>query len=94
MEIKLLNCKYIILKNEREALDEEVLKDLFTDYFEDFDYILGDWSYGKLRLKGFNDQDNPNYKAINDINTVEEYLENYCAFGCRHFLLKKVKEID
>lgn len=91
MKIKLLNQEYVVLKNERDALDEEILNELFTEYFQDFDYILGDWAYGKLRLKGFNDQDNPNYKAINDINTIDDYLENYCAFGCKHFLLQKVK---
>ena len=46
------------MKNYREALDEEALEAIFTDYFLPFDYIVGDWAYGKLRLKGFNSKTN------------------------------------
>ena len=55
------------------------------------DYILGDFAYGKLRLKGFCNKDNPKFNKINDINNKEKYLEKECAYKCKYFLLKKVK---
>lgn len=82
--------KYEIIKNEKEGFDLEAFTEKFTDYFYTFDYILGDWSYGKLRLKGFNDKTNKNFKPINNIEKVDDYLTKYCAFGCKYFILKKI----
>jgi hypothetical protein len=28
---------------------------------------------------------------INDIKTLEDYIANYCSYGAKHFLIKKVK---
>ena len=81
--------KYILLKNYREGFQEEVFQEKYTDYFQNFNYIVGDWSYGKLRLKGFNSKTNPNFKNINDIDKVEEYLNRQCAYECRYFILSK-----
>ena len=43
-----------------------------------------------LRLKGFNDKSNKNFKTINDIAKIDEYIKNNCAFECRHFILKAI----
>jgi len=90
--ITLNNEQYLVMKNVREALNVLELENRFTDYFSSFDYIVGDWAYGKLRLKGFNSKTNPNFKDINDIDKVEEYLEKFCAFQCRYFILGKEKK--
>ena len=84
--------KYLIMKNEKDAIEEEELEKKITEYFDDFDYIVGDWAYGKLRLKGFNSKTNKNFKAINDIDHVDDYLKEYCAPNCRYFILSKVNE--
>ena len=55
-----------MLKDHKNAVDEEVLKEKITDYFNTYDYIVGDWAYGKLRLKGFNSKTNKNFKPINE----------------------------
>ena len=91
MKITINDITYEVIKNEKDAIDEDVLKEKITEYFDGFNYILGDWAYGKLRLKGFNDKDNKNFKNINDINNVEEYIEKYCAYGCRYLILKQVE---
>lgn len=90
--ITINDIKYEVLKNENDGLDEEILKDKITDYYDTFDYIVGDWAYGKLRLKGFNDKGNKNFKDINDFKNVDKYIKECCAYGCRHFILKKVVE--
>ena len=51
--IELNNQKYEVVENDN-CLDIELLKEKVTDYFNNFDYIFGDYSYDKLRLKGFN----------------------------------------
>lgn len=82
--------KYEVIKDYRDALDIDEVNDKLTDYFKSFDYILGDYAYGKLRLKGFNDKSNKNFKTINDIAKIDEYIKNNCAFECRHFILKAI----
>lgn len=89
-EITINNQKYLIKKNERDALDNADLEEKVTDYYNEYDYIVGDWAYGKLRLKGFNNKNNKNYKSINDVKNVDDYIANCCAYGCRWFMLEKI----
>lgn len=88
--IKLGNNKYEIINNYKDGYDEELVVEKYTDYFEPFDYILGDFSYDKLRLKGFYESNNSNVQAFNDIKNMEDYIKNYCSYECRYFLLKKI----
>lgn len=83
------NVEYEIIKNYNDAIVEEEIKERLTEYFDDFDYVVGDWSYGKLRLKGFNESTNKNIKNINDIKNLDEYIHNYCSYGCKYFVLKR-----
>ena len=90
-EIILDNIRYTILENKNDCLNIEELKNLFTDYFYDYDYIFGDYAYNKLRLKGFCDKKNKKFNNINDINTKDKYLKDLCAYECNYFLIKKTK---
>ncbi len=92
MKIYEFKYKYQIEKNYKNGFDYEATKELWTDYFDDYDYILGDWSYGKLRLKGYCDKKNKKFKKINDYNLIEEYIKKNCAYDCSYFILKKIDE--
>ncbi len=83
------DVKYEVINNVRSGLDEEILAEKITDYFDDYDYIVGDWAYGKLRLKGFYEKSNKNCKKYNDIIGLNDYITNRCAYDCRWFELKK-----
>ncbi len=91
-EIEINKIPYHVLKDHKDAIKIETLEEKITDYFDSYDYIVGDWAYGKLRLKGFNSKKNPNFKPINDIDKVDDYIEKYCAFGCSYFILAKIKD--
>ena len=88
-KIKLDNNEYELIENYKDGFDLEALKEKYTDYFYDYDYILGDWSYGKLRLKGFCERKNKMCKRINDIKFKDDYLKNLCSYECSYFLIKK-----
>ena len=91
--MKIINVNeidYEVITDYRDAYDDEVFKEKCTDYFNDFDYIVGDWAYNKLRLKGFNDKKNPNCNKFNNFENLDNYLKNNCAYGCRYFVLKKI----
>jgi len=91
-KIEINGKKYEVIEDYREAIDLEVLQEKLTDYFDDYDYVVGDWAYGKLRLKGFYDSKNKKCKKINDIAGVKDYIENSCAFGCKWFEIKKIND--
>ncbi len=86
------NISYELVKDYRDGFNNENFKEKCTDYFDDFDYIFGDYAYDKLRLKGFYESNNKNSKPINDIKFMDKYIKEYCAFDCRYFLLKKVRK--
>jgi len=91
-KIAINGINYEVVKNVKDAVDIEILKEKITDYFEPYDYIVGDWAYGKIRLKGFYDSKNKNCKKINDIKELDNYINDMCAYGCRWFQLKKIKD--
>ena len=89
--IEINNNIYELIKNYRDAFNEEELLSKFTDYFYDYDYVVGDIAYSKLRLKGFYDSKNKKAKKINDYKYVDKYLKEMCANDRRHFIVKKIK---
>ena len=88
--IEFFDNKYEVIVGE-ENFNKETVENLLTDYFEPYDYIFGDYAYDKLRLKGYYDSNSRNKNEINDIKGLDDYIKNYCAYGCRYFLLKKIK---
>ena len=91
MEYEFNNKFYIIEKDDENCFDYEEIKDRVTDYFLDYDYIFGDIAYNKVRLKGFNAKENKKVNKINNIENLDDYLNNYCAYGSKWFLLKKIR---
>ena len=90
MNIKIRENEYSIEKDEGKTVNDLNLEEIVTDYYDSFDYIVGDWAYGKVRLKGFYEKGNSNLKSYNDISKLDEYLKNNCAYGCKYFVLKKI----
>ncbi len=89
-EIELNSLKYQLIKEVGEGFDYEAVKEKATDYFNNFDYIVGDWAYGKLRLKGFYKPESKSCQKMNNINSLNDYIEKKCAYGCRWFQLEKI----
>lgn len=92
--IEINNKKYQVMNNYRDAINIEELENKITDYFDNFDYIVGDISYGKLRLKGFNSKTNKNFKAYNDVDHVSDYIKNNCAYGCKWFMISEIRNLN
>ena len=91
MIIEIENRKYELIKNYKEGFDKEEFISKYTDYFYDYDYIVGDIAYGKLRLKGFYDEKNKKVNKINNFKNLDIYLKNNCANDCKYYILKKCK---
>ncbi len=89
--ITVLDTEYVLEREYKDGFVLDEFQELCTDYFLDFDYIFGDYSYGKLRLKGYRDK-GPKTTKINDIKELDNYIKNNCAFECKYFLLAKKKQ--
>lgn len=90
--IEVNDIRYEMVKDYRDAFDLNDFISHYTDFYEDYDYIVGDIAYNKLRLKGFYDSENKKAKEINNYKNVDKYINNDCAFDCRYYILKKIKE--
>lgn len=83
--------KYKLIKDYKEAFNLEEFTQRYTEYFKDYDYIVGDIAYSKLRLKGFYNKSNKKVNKINNYQNVNKYLIDNCANDCKYFILEKVK---
>ena len=87
--ITLDDWQFEVVTDYREGFNEEALLARYSDVLLKYDYILGDWGYGQLRLKGFFDDRNHKSTYETKISTLQDYLYEYCNFGCAYFVLKK-----
>ncbi|MED3910104.1 YutD family protein [Peribacillus simplex] len=90
--ININNMTYEIIEDEREGYNEEAFKARYSEILTKYDYIVGDWGYGQLRLRGFFDDLNQKATFDTKISTLSEYLYEYCNFGCPYFVVKKIKK--
>lgn len=80
---------YSIRKNYRDAFQPEKLQERYSDILNRYDYIVGDWGYDQLRLRGFFNEKNRSALPDAKINTLQDYLYEYCNFGCAYFVLER-----
>lgn len=85
---------YRLAINYREGFDFKEFQRLYQDYYEKYDYIVGDWAHEKLRLRGFYHLRSRKAPKDRLINFLDDYLKEYCNFGCAYFVLGKAKVIE
>lgn len=90
--IEVENNKYELIKNYKDAFELNDFISYYTDFFYDYDYLVGDIAYSKLRLKGFYDEKNKKAKSFNNYKYIDKYLMDNCATDCKYFILKKIKD--
>lgn len=90
-KVEINGVLYELVRNENNCFSKADVIEKITDYFDNYDYIFGDYAYEKVRLKGYYDSSNKKAKKINDIKYLDDYIKNYCSFGAKTFLLKKIK---
>lgn len=89
--IRVQDHVYELVEEHKDGFKPDVFKERYSDILSKFDYILGDWGYGQLRLKGFFEDTNRKAPYDARLSFLDEYILEYCNFGCSYFLLKKIK---
>ena len=67
-----------------------MLENRYTEFFEKYDYIVGDLSREALRLRGFYADHQRKVPVDMRISYLEDYLAEFCNFGCPYFVLKRL----
>ena len=88
--VELNGKNYEIIENTKDGFQEEALKARYSEILAKYDYIVGDWGYDQLRLKGFYKDRNAKAAIDSKIGALDDYLLEYCNFGCAYFVLKKI----
>lgn len=90
-KITIDGTKYEIVKDYKEAFDAERLGERYSEILDKYDYIVADWGFEQLRLKGFYDNRNRKVPQDQRINNLEDYLYEYCNFGCPYFVVQRLE---
>ncbi|WP_436950417.1 YutD family protein [Staphylococcus xylosus] len=92
--IKLNGQFFEIIVDYRECFDEETFVNRYSDILDKYDFIVGDFGYDQLRLKGFYKDSNKKAELSKRFSTIQDYLLEYCNFGCPYFILRRIPEAE
>lgn len=82
---------YELVKDYRESFDMSLFDERYSDILRKYDFIVGDMGYEQLRLKGFFHNHKKRTPVDQRIETLADYLYEYCNFGCAYFVLEKIQ---
>ncbi len=82
--------RYSLLFNYQDGWRKDALADRYEQILDKYDYVVGDWGFEKLRLKGFYKDDRKQAAPDQKIGHLEDYLYEYCNFGCAYFVLERL----
>ncbi len=80
--IETMHGEFEIIKNYRDAFVLDDFNKRYIDILNIYPYIVGDYSAGILRLKGFTKE---------HFNLIPDYLVESCAPNCAYFIMKNPK---
>lgn len=84
------NHQYEVVKNYKDAFIFEEFVNRYHPALNQYDYIVGDWGYGQLRLRGFYDQNRPTAQELS-IDQLQDYLIEVVNFGAAYFVIHNLE---
>ncbi len=88
------NKTFHLVMNFREAFNAEKLEQRFSEVLDKYDYIVGDFGFEQLRLKGFFSSSRKKMGADSKIDHLEDYINEYCNYGAPYFVLRRIRARD
>lgn len=83
-----------LIRDHKNGFNLEAFRDRYNEVLDRYDYIVGDWGYSQLRLKGFFKEGSQKANKDTSIAGLHDYLNEYCNFGCAYFIVEKVSSKD
>ena len=88
--IELQGQRYKVIENVKNGFQPAAIKERYSEILKKYDFVVGDWGYDQLRLKGFYADDRDKGSFDSKISMLDDYLYEYCNFGCAYFVLQKI----
>lgn len=85
---------YELMHENRNGWNPEAFRNRYSEVLERYDYIIGDWGYNQLRLKGFFRDGHQKANKESTFSSVSDYINEYCNFGCAYFILEKKQGVN
>jgi uncharacterized protein YutD len=80
---------YQLVDEHKDGWNPEAFKERYSDVLDRYDYIVGDWGYSQLRLKGFFKENSSKANKDTNIISLQDYINEYCNFGCAYFVIER-----
>ncbi|HIE5213407.1 TPA: YutD family protein [Staphylococcus aureus] len=90
--IKVDQHYFELIENYRECFNEEQFIARYSDILDKYDYIVGDYGYDQLRLKGFYKDSNKKAEMSKRFSNIQDYIFECCNFGCPYFVLRHLSK--
>lgn len=90
--IKVDQHYFELIENYRECFNEEQFIARYSDILDKYDYIVGDYGYDQLRLKGFYKDSNKKAEMSKRFSNIQDYIFEYCNFGGPYFVLRHLSK--
>lgn len=84
--VKSDDIELVLVDNVKDGFQADVFGQRFSEILLKYDYIVGDWGNEQLRLRGFYKESTKDSNFA--ISRLEDYLKEYCNFGCAYFILE------
>lgn len=81
---------YRLVKNYREAYDQQKMAARFSDFLEKYDFIVGDIAADQLRLQGFYKDGTKGIARSQQISALQDFLYEEANFGAPFFVLENL----
>ncbi|GGG88658.1 DUF1027 domain-containing protein [Staphylococcus pragensis] len=86
--IKVDQQYFELIEDYRDCFDEELFASRYSDILDKYDYVVGDFGYDQLRLKGFYKDSNKKSEISKRFSSIQDYILEYCNFGCPYFVVR------
>lgn len=72
--IKVDQQYFELIEEYKECFDEEIFSARYSDILDKYDYVVGDYGYDQLRLKGFYKDSNKKAEISKRFSSIQDYI--------------------
>ncbi|MEJ7541840.1 YutD family protein [Staphylococcus intermedius] len=92
--IKVGNHYFELLTSYKDGFNEDDFIARYSEILDKYDFVVGDYGYDQLRLKGFYHDSYKKADFNKRFSTIQDYLYEYCNFGCAYFVLRRLSKAE
>jgi uncharacterized protein YutD len=88
--IFVLGRQFALTVEQHKGWNVDAFRERYSEVLDPYDYIVGDWGYSQLRLKGFYASGHRYARGMNQFETIADYIQEYCSVRCPYFVVHRL----